>query len=236
MPNPCIGCGFELDSNGNLQIKGDRSAQWPSAWGAIGSCNGLRCDPVTGNLHAPPPDRCVVAQADSRPINATEFGAVFSWDMDDASLGGSNPWANFELADIGTLGQASLKNVSNCLPMVVQYVFYIGPVYANIDADVNISVNLEVAVDGYAGQTFSVNIYGNTAFPHIESRSAQTGILFRPVSGEPAPFNTYVAAGATTTFSARLQGIITDATGTVGQSVAIGGGGGVKAIGWTHAA
>lgn len=237
MANPCIGCGFELDVDGNLQIKGDRSAAWPTPdWGQISACNGLRCDPVTGNLHAPPPDRCVVAAAESRPINATEFGAVFSWDMDSGSLGGGNPWANFETVNIGTTGGGKLKNPSNCLPMVIQYVFYIGPVYANLDEDVSINVNLEVAVDGYAGQTFAVNIYGNTTFPHIESRAAQTGILYRPVAGEPAPFNTYLAPGATTTFSAALQGNISGATATIGQSVAIGGGGGVKAIGWTHAA
>jgi hypothetical protein len=60
MAGLCAGCGIDT-SNGQFDLSGPRSREWPYLPATLAANNGLRCDPETGELWVPPDTRLVTA-------------------------------------------------------------------------------------------------------------------------------------------------------------------------------
>ena len=105
--SPCLGCGLTVDESNNLIIDGVVSEAWPHSC-AVGTYNGLRCDPVSNALWTDPPTH--VQYVGSSKAHFDILPDVWVYSGQD-----SLPTTDLEL-----------ENESDCLSMDVLYIFTVG--------------------------------------------------------------------------------------------------------------
>jgi len=255
MTTPCIGCGFELDELGNLQIKGARSREWSYNGSTdefpvkdIDVHNGLSCDPVTEDLWAYPNASARFATGTAPLIGATGgplTGFIFTWSLDKDDFIGANPFndgtcpeTGFALSDDASI---QLENPSGSRPMIVTYSIDWGPMASLLDEGVSFYTNFQARiwdagdpVPGFVNYGFQVNFLGSndTADPLDFMQIGQQHIpVYRPGGG--GVLANYLAPLGCTFFEARLRAsmICNTATTRDGQQLTIGGGFNIRIMG-----
>lgn len=223
---PCIGCGFEINpETGELELQGARSVEWPFSFD-IEDCNGLRCDPVTGNVWAAPP-RSLVFTGDSTgvPLNfQQQFGFVYRWDVDTGSLAANplSPW-NTPGADLTSVASVTLNNPNTCRDMVYWLVAGVGAITTILDSNVGVSIAQSIQIDGggFFALGFTNTFRGDNTVPlTVDQVANQNSIL----PSDPYLVPVTIPPGGSVTIDAKLSGSLTSPTATVGQQIIIGAG------------
>jgi len=249
---PCIGCGFELDDDGLLQIKGSRVVrqdgvtplQWPYDGtispefpvADIALTNGLGCDQDSGDLFAFPNSTARAVRGESSLIGASGFG-VFYWSLDADDFPGANPWndsgSHFGLS---TYLEIALTNPSAARPMLVEYAIQLGPTEGVLDSGVVLNTSFVGNIwddpspyPGDAALGFAVGMSGtNPPSPGLLDDISNDGYNLRYVrpTGPGAVLSSYLAPSATTRFRVAWRGQMTVGSATTrdNQRFLVGGG------------